>query len=61
MVDGEVIRLGIIDPEGGVLCKEGVVGAIEDALAQPGRPAKPGRKQRLRTMTAGRSLDYPAM
>jgi two-component system cell cycle sensor histidine kinase/response regulator CckA len=32
LVDGVVIRLGIVDPDGGVLRKDGVVKAIEEAL-----------------------------
>jgi len=60
LVDGEVIRLGIIDPAGGVLRKEGIVRAIEDALAQPGR-AKPEQSQRLKTMSAGRSSHHLAI
>ena len=55
LVDGEVIRLGIIDPEGGVLREEGVVRAVDEALAEP------KRKKRLKTMTAGRLFPYPAM
>ena len=55
LVDGEVIRLGIIDPEGGVLREEGVVRAVDEALA------KPKRKKRLKTMTAGMLFPYPAM
>jgi hypothetical protein len=61
LVDGEVIRLGIIDSEVGVLRQEGVVRAIEDALDQPAPWAKPERKKRLKTMTAGRSFHYLAM
>ena len=53
LVDGEVIRLGIVDPEGGVLRKEGVVKAIEEALRGKPEPAK-----RPRTMTAGASFHY---
>ena len=48
LVDGEVIRLGIVDPEGGVLRKEGVVKAIEEALREKRKPA-----ERPRTMSAG--------
>jgi response regulator RpfG family c-di-GMP phosphodiesterase len=51
LVDGEVIRLGVIDPEGGVLRKEGVVQAIEDAMH--------GTVDKPRTMTAGGSFQYP--
>ena len=45
LVDGEVIRLGIIDPARNVLRLDGVIAAIEEALA----PAAP-----LKTMAAGR-------
>jgi len=61
LVDGKVIRLGIIDPDGGVLRKEGVVRAVEDALREPASTPKPERKKRLKTMTAGRLFPYPAM
>ena len=54
LVDGQVIRLGIIDPNGGVLRKEGVVQAIEEAL-HGSEPAKP-----LKTLTAGSSFDHLA-
>ena len=46
LVDGEVIRLGIIDPARNVLRSDGVIAAIEEALT----PAVP-----LKTMTAGGS------
>ena len=58
LVDGEVIRLGIVDGPGGVLRQEGVVKAIEAALEETDRPAKPERKQVLKTLTAGSSFDY---
>ena len=45
LVDGEVIRMGIIDPARNVLRSEGVIAAIEEAL---------GRNAPLKTMTAGR-------
>jgi len=60
LVDGEVIRLGIVDSEGGVLREEGVVRAIEDALEEPGQATEPEGK-RLKIMTAGRSFHYLAM
>jgi len=60
LLDGEVIRLGIVDPEGGVLRQEGVVRAVEEALCKPASTA-PERKKRLKTMTAGRLFHYPAM
>jgi response regulator RpfG family c-di-GMP phosphodiesterase len=53
LVDGEVIRLGIVDSEGGLLRKEGVVKAIEEAL---GIAAKP--MHRPRALAAGASFDY---
>jgi DNA-binding NarL/FixJ family response regulator len=55
LVDGEVIRLGIVDGPGGVLRQEGVVQAIEAALEEKDRPAKP---EVLKTLTAGSSFDY---
>jgi DNA-binding NtrC family response regulator len=61
LVDGEVIRLGIIDPKGGVLRQEGVVRAIEDALGTPQLPVKAKRNKRLKTMTAGHLLQSLAM
>jgi two-component system, cell cycle sensor histidine kinase and response regulator CckA len=53
LVDGEVIRLGIVDPDGGVLRKDGVVKAIEEALAEPVKPA-----HRPRTLAAGAAFHY---
>jgi DNA-binding NarL/FixJ family response regulator len=53
MVDGEVIRLGIVDSDGGVLRQEGVVKAIQEALRGKHEPA-----QKPRTMTAGASFHY---
>jgi response regulator RpfG family c-di-GMP phosphodiesterase len=49
LVDGEVIRLGIVD-DGGVLRKEGVVHAIEDALQ-----GTPEQEKRQQTFSAGAS------
>jgi response regulator RpfG family c-di-GMP phosphodiesterase len=53
LVDGEVIRLGIVDPDGGVLRKDGVVKAVHDALQE-----KAERTQRPLTMTAGSFFHY---
>jgi len=61
LVDGEVIRLGIIDSERGVLRQEGVLRAIEDALQTTEPPVKPQRKKRLKTLTAGKLFDSLAM
>jgi len=54
LADGEVIRLGILDSERGILRQEGVVKAIEDALQTTQPPVKPERKKQLKTMVAGR-------
>ena len=48
LIDGEVIRLGIIDPVRNVVRKDGVVAAIEEALHTAAYPAVA-----LKTLTAG--------
>jgi response regulator RpfG family c-di-GMP phosphodiesterase len=61
LADGEVIRLGILDSERGILRQEGVVNAIENALRAPAAPVKPEREKPLKTLTAGKLFDSPAM
>jgi response regulator RpfG family c-di-GMP phosphodiesterase len=55
LVDGEVIRLGIVD-DGGVLRKEGVVQAIENALVETQELEK-----RPQTLSAGVGFHYSAL
>ncbi len=51
LIDGEVIRLGIIDPVRNVLRKEGVMAAIQNALQVAEHP-----RVAMKTLTAGGSL-----
>lgn len=51
LVDGEVIRLGIIDPEDGALKREGVIQAIENALCDIAQPV-------MKSLAAGSSFLY---
>jgi DNA-binding NtrC family response regulator len=53
LVDGEVIRLGIVDPESGVLRKEGVMRAIENALQ-----GTPQLVERPRTLSASANSPF---
>jgi DNA-binding NtrC family response regulator len=53
LLDGVVIRMGIIDPERNVLRSEGVMAAIEEALGLGGDVGGGRAKGGLKTMTAG--------
>jgi len=53
LVDGVVIRLEIVDPDGGVLHQEGVIKAIEEALSYKLPMQQP------MTMSAGGAFNFP--
>ena len=53
LVDGVVIRLGIVDPDGGVLRQEGVIKAIEQAIYFRLPAEQP------MTMSAGGAFNFP--
>jgi DNA-binding NtrC family response regulator len=55
LVDGEVIRLGIVDPARAVLREDGVVAAIQEALQPSVDSVRTAPNGGLKTMTAGGS------